>query len=182
MAKNVSLYFIAIIPPDPIRKQITDIKTEFSKNYHTYKSLNSPPHITLVPPTYIDIKDIKKIICDLSDFAKSVDPFSIEINGYGSFKPNVIFLNIAKNEAIFSLRHRLETACQWLAKPEEKTVKRFSPHITLAFRDLSGPMFQQAWELYKYQLFYQVFLVQSIFVLKHNGKCWEIINELLFTG
>ncbi|MFM7858912.1 MAG: 2'-5' RNA ligase family protein, partial [Flammeovirgaceae bacterium] len=53
----------------------------------------------------------------------------------------------------------------------------FQPHVTIAFRDLRKPMFERAWEEFKHRNFKAEFTVDSIALLKHNGKHWNVIME-----
>jgi 2'-5' RNA ligase len=48
--KEVSLYFIAIIPPQPVFEETWQLKNHFKEHYQSKASLNSPPHITLHMP------------------------------------------------------------------------------------------------------------------------------------
>ena len=45
-----SLYFIAIVPEEPLLGRINTIKAEVAQKYKTKASLKSPAHITLFPP------------------------------------------------------------------------------------------------------------------------------------
>ena len=44
------LYFIGILPPEDIKKKITDIKHVVARKFGSKHALNSPPHITLRMP------------------------------------------------------------------------------------------------------------------------------------
>ncbi len=171
---NKSLYFVAIIPPEPLKKQIQELKYFFAKKYSTRKSLNSPPHITLIPPFDLDMFDENKVKAQLEIFAKTIIPFQIIINGFGSFKPNIIFLKIENCEQLSLLHRQLDEVFHLDCKTKEKRNKIFSPHITIAFRDLSSTMFLKAWENYATKAFHALFNVENLFLLKHNGKFWEI--------
>ena len=48
------LYFIALIPPEPLKDQIQDIKLEVTEKFNSSHSLNAPPHITLLSPFRMD--------------------------------------------------------------------------------------------------------------------------------
>ena len=68
---------------------------------------------------------------------------------------------------------------EMLFTPEELKSK-FHPHMTIATRDLTGEAFHKAWPQYKKREFQAKFHVHSIFLLKHNGKTWDIFREFGF--
>jgi hypothetical protein len=52
--------------------------------------------------------------------------------------------------------------------------------MTIATRDLTEKAFEKAWPEYRPRIFQAGFIVKSLFLLKHNGKFWEINREFLF--
>ena len=54
MKEKKTLYFIAILPPDSIQKEVTDFKNHFLVKYGVRQALKSPPHITLLNPYFED--------------------------------------------------------------------------------------------------------------------------------
>jgi len=176
-----SLYFIAIIPPDPLKNQIQELKFQIAKSYATRKSLNSPPHITLIPPFHLAIQDEIKIMNQLEIFVKTVHSFMITIDGFGSFKPNVVYLKVENSASLKLLHKQIYEAFPTDDKPKDN-MKLFSPHITLAFRDLSPPMFQKARKYYTSKPFRASFDAENICLLKHNGKSWDILAAFPFVS
>ena len=53
--KPTALYYIALLPPENIRQEVTALKEHAAEAFHSSKALNSPPHITLIPPFRIEI-------------------------------------------------------------------------------------------------------------------------------
>lgn len=174
---NKPLYFIAIIPPEPLRSHISEIKTAFSTKFHSFHALKSPPHITLIPPFRINIFEEKPIVKKLEAFAKTVSVFWLKIEGIGSFRSSVIFLNVLENEYLQVCQKNISTQLNGFSGIHISTERPFHPHITLANRDLSPQMFRKAWELNKSIPYKYEFEVKYIFLLKHNGKFWDIYCE-----
>jgi 2'-5' RNA ligase len=50
----------------------------------------------------------------------------------------------------------------------------FSPHITVAFRDLKKDQFYTLWEEYKNKYFNESFHAEGLTLFKHNGEKWEV--------
>lgn len=170
-----SLFFIAIIPPQTLREEITKLKAIFSKTFATSHSLKSPPHITLVPPLKLDDAATKGTDEVLKSFCSKRASFNLVINGFGAFAPRVIYLKIGASKDLSALWADLLKHF-----PYKGTGRQFTPHITLAFRDLSKKMFHRAWEIYKHDSFVRAFEVSDLVLLKHNGKNWDIYEEYPF--
>ena len=126
-------------------------------------------------------KDEYRIAELLLDFTGSCTSFELSISGYGAFKPRVVYLSIIKNYKLESLQKTLTGICIEKLDINISRNKPFSPHMTLAFRDLSPQMFYKAWEKYKFDSFQASFKAKSLFLLKHNGKCWDIVYEFPFS-
>lgn len=179
---DVGLYFLAIVPKQPLRDRIRELKQEFAMAYHTKASLRSPAHITLHMPFQWkpDKEDI--LFKALSKLAGDVSNFSIELNGFGAFKPRVIYLNVIAPEIL----HELQQSISRMMKREFNIFNAnwrdypFNPHLTLAFRDLRPAYFDQAWKENKDRVFNESFEADSLVLLKHNQKEWEIFKEFPF--
>ncbi|ELR68122.1 2'-5' RNA ligase [Fulvivirga imtechensis AK7] len=110
---------------------------------------------------------------------KSLDghhPFELALHGFGAFKPRVIFIHIEENQALKgvhdSLKRNMKSELN-IFNAEYKG-RGFNPHLTLAFRDLKKSMFLQAWKEFENKSYQALFPVDSIVLLKHNGKSWDI--------
>lgn len=178
--KDISLYFIAVIPTESLRGLVDELKLEFSKSYHSHHALKSPPHITLIPPFNMNKKNEKNLAENLINFASQSDEFEVAISGFGEFRSRVIYLRILANDILKSFQNLLAEKCNTEFDIPIKSSKPYLPHMTLAFRDLSPQMFNKAWEKYKLKTFNASFTVDRFFLLRHNGKSWEIAYEIPF--
>jgi 2'-5' RNA ligase len=167
--KHKALFFIALIPTEPLFSRITELKVAFSQEYGSRHALKSPPHITLIPPFRADAKTIEHLGKDLKIFASRERAFSIQIHGYGAFKPRVIYLNVLGSETAMGFRNKLLSTVI-----PDKPVNKGKLHITLATRDLSVDMFHKAWSFCKDGYFSGSFVADRFFLLKHDGKKWQI--------
>ena len=92
------LYFIALVPPEPLKSRVKKIKQFVSDTFNSSRALNSPAHITLVPPFRLNEHNLRHLDHLLESAVQSISTFSVKIEGYDCFKPRVIFLNILRNE------------------------------------------------------------------------------------
>ena len=59
-------------------------------------------------------------------------------------------------------------------------MKDVQPHHNVATRDLTKEAFSEAWPELQKEEFKASFDVHSIFLLKHNGRNWDILEEFPF--
>ena len=167
------LYFIAIIPPHPYKDIISEVKNSFAKTYHVSHALKSPPHITLIPPFKISETQEKEVVDFLNKFVENAFSFHLKVENYSCFKPRVIFLKPILNEYLKNLYQKISQEFYDLFPIGQLSKRPFHPHLTIAFRDLKAKTFYRAWKEYEAKTFKAEFLVDRIFLLKHDGKKWE---------
>jgi 2'-5' RNA ligase len=181
IAKSEGLYFIAIIPSDPIFTEALLLKNYFREVYNSKASLNSPPHITLhMPFKWKEAKE--KALFRLESFAMECSSFELQLNGFNCFKPRVIYMNVVQNEELIIIQKALNQFCKtefnlFNANHQDNP---FHPHLTLAFRDLKKHKFAEAWEEFRDKKFTGSWKVGSFVLLKHDGKEWRSFREFEF--
>lgn len=176
------LFFIAIIPPEPIKKKVQKIKQDFANSYRVAHALKSPPHITLIPPFKINAQTEPAITDFLETKAKETSSFPLALQDYSCFKPRVIFLNPVFSRELEMLQKRLENAFYRRFPLGKASTRPYHPHLTIAFRDLTRKKFYEAWSLYKEQAYKAQFQVDRFCLLRHNGILWEEYKEFKFTN
>jgi 2'-5' RNA ligase len=176
-----SLYFIAIIPDTDLSKEITALKKQLAEKYNSKAALKLPPHITLYPPFKWDHKNEDSIINALTNFVNGKENFIVSLNGLGCFEPRVIFIKPDPSEKLGKLRTDLLTFLKTsISLSDPQNERPFRPHITLASRDLQKEDFYKAWEEFRDKEFKRMLEVNSIALLKHDGKFWDVLKEFPF--
>ena len=176
----MALYFIAILPPGPLRDEVRVLKEEIEKKYNSRRALRLPAHITLHPPFKMDIRLLPRLLEDLTKFANAQSSFEICLSGFGAFPPKVIYIKVANPGAVEKLHTKLCKILQKNILPNEESLRSFRPHITLATRDLSRSTFPEAWKDFQNRSFSAFFEANAIVLFQHNGKNWNILNEFNF--
>jgi 2'-5' RNA ligase len=125
--------------------------------------------------------DEKEIRSVLQKFASGEKPFRVDLNGYGAFAPRVIFIRIVEPDPVRELHSRLERVLlEGLHFRRDEVMKSVQPHITVATRDLTKTGFNEAWAKFEEEEFSASFEAGSLFLLKHNGRSWDILEEFPF--
>ncbi len=165
------LYFLAIVPTEPLLSSLQEEKERFSALYHTSHALKSPPHITLYKP--FRWEDEQALISKLEEAVKDMPSFALNLKDYGAFAPRVIFVDVEGSEKLGMLKNAVEETMAD-ALQVEKEHRPFAPHLTLAHKDLSPQNFKKAWHELKEKPFQASFEVEGFWLLKHNGRKWEM--------
>lgn len=172
-------FFIALIPPEPIRSEIHSFKEELSEKFMTRAALRSPPHITLHMPFLWPKKSEQRLLEAISSLSAGLAPVEVHLRGFGNFSPRVIFIAVENDPALLALQRAVSLHCRRSLNILNADYKEtpFHPHITIAFRDLKKQVFQQAWNSFEHREFRRDFKADSLHLLKHNGKVWETYKE-----
>lgn len=174
----MSLYFIAILPPESLRERIKALKMELAEKYHARHALKLPAHLTLQIPFRISEKNEEKLKEFLRKFTERQEAFQVKADGFGRFSRKVLFVKVAENPAINELHRELQREVDKVfhLKENEKS-RNFHPHFTLATRDLSYKDFEPAWKELQARDFRGIFTATSLVLFKHNGKTWDEFEE-----
>jgi 2'-5' RNA ligase len=140
-------------------------------------ALNSPAHLTLIPPFFATDDEIKSIADALQEILKQFDVFNLELSGFDTFGNRVIFVDVKKNDKLFELQQAVFNAFIQ-AYPSYKKPNRFHPHFTIAFKDLEKEVFSEAWDYFSSMEYEAGFDVNEISILRHKDKKWHITEKL----
>ncbi|HLO89244.1 MAG TPA: 2'-5' RNA ligase family protein, partial [Nostocaceae cyanobacterium] len=167
----MSLYFIALLPPQAIQEQINEIKQHFADKYASRTALKSPPHITLQPPFEWEDGEISFVETCLKTFVPQQQPLPITLNGFAAFPPRVIYINVVKTPEILTLQANLKADLETNLEIVDKSAKNrpYSPHLTVAFRDLTKQNFRAAWPEFEHRQLYFEFTATHLTLLQHDG-------------
>lgn len=176
------LYFIALLPPWELQQEVTQIKQHFAENYGSCAALKSPPHVTLQPPFSRSPEDVSRLKACLSEFALGHPPVAMSLSGFAAFPPRVIYVNVVKTPELMAVQAKLAADLEAkLGLVDDRHAGRpFSPHMTVAFRDLKREAFKRAWQQFRDRAFDAQFTVNYLTLLQHNGRQWEIDTEFPF--
>lgn len=181
-SKNLQLYLVALIPPEPIYSQVWQMKEEVMANFGSKAALKSPPHITLHMPFRWRADRQEGLIDCLKSAVLGQKHFEIRHEDYGCFEPRVIYVQVGTTPMLENLQMTVVRKMRRELKLLNADYKNrgFHPHMTIAFRDLKKPMFQQAWSAYAHRTYKAAWSCVSVYLLKHNGARWEVLEEFPF--
>jgi len=177
--KTKSLFFIALLPPSEFQNHANEIKQYFAQTYNSQGAQKSPPHITLQPPFEWSRDNLPVLEQSLSTFGEARLPIPVTLNGFGAFAPKVIYIKVLKTPELLSLQAELMA---YLEKSlgivhEVSKSRPFTPHLTVAFRDLTKKNFQLAWPEFEHRQLEYKFTGSELALLIHDGTQWQIYDS-----
>ncbi len=179
MKPDSDLYFIALLPPQEIQDEITKIKHDFADNYDSHAALKSPPHVTLHPPFEWFNADLPQLEQSLQEFVRGYMPIPIRLSGFAAFPPRVIYVDVIQTPELMQIYQGLQVhlATTFNLVDSQSQYRSFTPHVTVAFRDLTKAAFKDAWMQYKTRSIAFEFATPALTLLKHDGQQWQIAIE-----
>jgi 2'-5' RNA ligase len=175
-------FFIALLPPQHIQDYANDIKQYFAANYASRAAQKSPPHITLQPPFEWSDAEVPQLEASLQAFAHTQQSIAITLQDYAAFPPRVIYINVIKSQELLNLQKQLiiHTATHCGIRDQKSATRPFTPHLTVAFRDLTKENFRAAWPEFAQRSLNFDFMAEKLTLLIHDGKRWNVKSEFDF--
>lgn len=172
----VSRFFIALLPPQVMQDQANEIKQYFADRYASRGAQNSPPHITLQPPFEWQMNELPQLEQALQDFGIQQAPIPITLDGFAAFPPRVIFIDVPRSPGLLTLQAELTAFLEsHLGIIDQRAKGReFTPHLTVAFRDLTKANFKLAWQEFQERSLHFEWVAAELNLLIHSGRCWQI--------
>lgn len=176
-------YLLILHPDESVREKIMEQKKTFSQKLECPSCLYSRPHITLVKFTQynsLEPRIVKKIV----SLAQTISPFSISLNGFGSFPSHTIFFNIqTKNEIVSLVKNLREMHLPLKLDKDNKPHFITEPHLTLA-RKLLPWQYEKGWLEWSHINFSAKFMSNEMILLKRrdNVSNYQTVGTYSFLG
>jgi 2'-5' RNA ligase len=173
--KRDPLFFIALLPPADIQREVTAFKQYIASHWGPVHSLNSPPHLTLQPPVPWPETNLPALFVCLRKFVRHQAPFLVRLKNFGAFPPKVVFVEPVMSPELKSLFNNLVAALDRdLRFKDPRNDRDFHPHMTIAHRDLEEADFPAVWAHFKQQVYEREFLATSLALMESVKGKWEV--------
>lgn len=175
------LYFLAVLLPDALEERILQFKTEIAARYHSIAALKPMGHITLQDTFFYDDAHLPRLHTRLEEVFACTSPFTVELQDFGAFPAHTIFAAVKDFFPFQQLRESL----YWQLKNEmtfpDSAVgsRKITPHVTIAYRDLTPEAFEEAWSEFCQRELSAQFEAASAHLMEHRGK-WRTVREFPF--
>jgi 2'-5' RNA ligase len=175
----MSRYFVALLPPQHIQDCANEIKQYFADRYASSGAKKSPPHITLQPPFEWADSNVSLLEDSLNQFASSREYIPVTLHNFAAFVPRVIYIDVVQSPELMDLQADLMAYVENLGIIDTQN-RSFTPHLTVAFRDLTKQNFKKAWREFVARQLHFEFKCHRLTLLLHDGKRWNVKTEFSF--
>ncbi len=172
-----AIYFIAILVEGEAGETITGFKQDAARQFGASRALNSPPHLTLIPPFTLPAEALQALSEVLSGFMAGHPMPVVRLLNFNCFSPRVIYVDVESNPELSNFQQALETHLEQQLSIRTDRQYGFHPHVTIAFKDLREAVFPEAWAYFSTQIFAHAFQPPGIALLQHTGSCWEVKSK-----
>jgi len=170
------LYLVALLPPEPVLSEVWALKQEVHRRTGSRNAVRLPPHITLIPPLRLSSDLEPKIRQALAGFAATQVPFWVGVEGFAWFGNRTLFVQVQEAEAVKEFHEALQAWCA-AHLPEVPPERRpFTPHLTLATRDLPAAQVPELRALFAARSYAATFPVDAFELFRHDGQQWQAIQ------
>lgn len=176
-------YLLILHPDQAVYEKIMEQKKLFADKLDCPSCQYSRPHITLIKFTQYDSLE-QRITRRIELFAQTVSPFSISLNGFGSFPSHTIYFNVqTKNEIIGLTKNLRELHLPLKMDKDNKPHFITEPHLTLA-RKLLPWQYEKGWLEWSHLHFTAKFMAGEMILLKrkNNVSSYRQAGAFSFAG
>ena len=175
------LYFLSISLPDALEYLILQFKKEIAARYHSVAALKPMEHITLQVTFFYDDTYLPRLQHRLEEVFDCISPFAVELQDFGAFPAHTIFAAIRDFFPFQQLRESLywQLKNEMTFPPSALGSRKITPHVTIAYRDLTPEAFEEAWSEFCQRELYASFEATSAHLMEHSGK-WRSVKEFPF--
>jgi 2'-5' RNA ligase len=162
-------YFIGITLPQELEDTIERQREWMRRKWGCRSGMRTQPHITLIPPFQSDLslREIKELLTPLT-----VSPFDISVSGFGSFGERTIFAHVEKSRELEDLQKKVSGLLSD-GGVRVKDEKRFTPHITIANRDIKPEAFIPSMEYFNTIDLRYSFTADSVMIFEFRDYVWR---------
>ncbi|GAB4154290.1 MAG: 2'-5' RNA ligase family protein [Cyanobacteria bacterium J069] len=180
MVDTTARFFIALIPPPAIQDYANGVIQELGDRFQTYTA-KAPPHVTLQPPFEWSPARADRLVDELSTFSQQQTSIPVHLLGFGQFSSRVLYVHVEKTAGLLAFQSKLAEHLEHTLGIIDPKAKRrsFTPHLTVASRNLTPDKFQQAWSWLKEQPVSLEFESDRLTLLQHDGTQWHIYQEFM---
>ena len=172
----MNMYFIALVAPEEINEKLLKWKHFMKDRFGCTAALKSPAHITLVAPFWMQPELELDLQNSIHKFSVQQKSFAVQLHNFSAFKPRVIYVEVVKSTDIDFLQNSFTDYLLLQNNYPINTDNRpFHAHVTIATRDLHKKAFYEAWEIFSRKEYKAEWKIDSISLLRHNKKNWDVI-------
>lgn len=176
------LYLVALLLPEPALSEVWALKQEVYQRTGSRNAVRLPPHITLVPPLRQSPDFEDKARQALAAFAAKQRPFRVVIRDFAWFGNRTLFVRVPEDEGVRAFHAALQAWCAAQLPEVPHETLPFTPHVTLATRDLPAEQVPELRVLFASRTYAATFQVAAFQLFRHDGQQWQMVQTFALTA
>ncbi|MBF9223855.1 2'-5' RNA ligase family protein [Hymenobacter ruricola] len=168
-----TLYLVAVLPPEPVFAETWALKQEVHRLTGSRNAVRLPPHLTLLPPMRQNDDFEARCTAALATFAATQPRFGVGLNGFAWFGERTLFVHVSQPRGIQAFQAELRAWCAAHLPEVPPENRPFTPHLTLATRDLPPAQVPALRELFAHRAYASEFEASAITLFRHDGQHWQ---------
>ncbi len=162
-------YFIGVTLPEDLKGTIDGARGWMRTKWGNRSGMRTECHITLVPPfsCNISLSDMKMVLEGIT-----VPKVNVHVRGWGSFGERTIFAHVERSSSLELLKKEIEKRLRE-ASIRFRIDKRFTPHITIANRDIKPENLVPSMEYLNEIKLDTTFTVDSFMIFSFMDWTWR---------
>lgn len=174
MPPTKPLYLVALLLPEPALSEVWALKQEVHQRTGSRNAVRLPPHITLIPPLRESLDFEQKARSALAAFAATQQPFGVGVQDFAWFGNRTLYVQVPGDAGVRDLQTALQTWCATQLPEVPRETRPFTPHVTLATRDLTPEQVLELQALFASRTYAAAFQVAAFQLFRHDGQQWQL--------
>lgn len=171
-------FFAAFMLPPEAEAYAKQVVQSLTTRYRT-RTAKAAPHITIQAPFRWPLEDVATLETAIAQVTQAMQPVPIHLCGFGSFPPRVIYIDVERTPELLQVQTQLTQHMQNQPqaidlKPERR---RFSPHVTVASRNMTRSRFKSIWAELKDQPVDFRYVCDRLTLLIYDSRGWHVHRE-----
>lgn len=177
-----TLYLVAALPPEPVFSETWALKQQMHQFTGSRNAVRLPPHITLMPPQRQDDAFAGRCAAALAAFATTQAPFTVGLRDFAWFGNRTLFVQVSEAAAVRACHAALTDWCARHLPEVPRESRPFTPHLTLATRDLPAAQVPELRRLFAARSYAAAFEVRQLTLFRHDGQQWQVRATIELVG
>lgn len=175
-----SLYFLAIMIPEPYSAAITRIKENIRDEYGCSHALKTVPHITLIAPFSSNDAAVKNWCESVSSKFQNHQALSFRLHDFDHFRKDVLFIRVKTDDEVLAFQRKLQAEYELFFNKKNLPYNEWHPHVTIAHRDMDETTFHDLWQKFRNRKYHAEFDTIECVLLKRAGQQWKPFLKCTF--
>ncbi|HPS43993.1 MAG TPA: 2'-5' RNA ligase family protein [Treponemataceae bacterium] len=168
-------HFVGVLASEGLSDTLLGCRRWMGEAFGCRSGFLTPMHVTLIPPFALrDPEEVDALARAIERTARAMKPFAAHASGFGAFGERTVFARVAPDPRWAELRDALfAEASRGLPGILRKDARPFTPHLTVANRDIPIGAIPHALEHFAPLALDEEFPVDHIALFERRRGTWE---------